>query len=97
MDEKTVEQIIREHSSPTVGRGDVHDGQRGWIIYENELQFIVARLAATHSGTEPQLGAEQALADALDRDFATPAEATERIVVWLRSLGFDFADHFCLG
>lgn len=27
--------IVEEHSSPTVGRGEVHGGERGNIVYEN--------------------------------------------------------------
>lgn len=44
---KTVESIktiLSQHSSPTVGRGDIHGGDRGYIIYSGELEIIAKRI-----------------------------------------------------
>jgi len=43
---KVVEHAIRIFSSPTIGRGDVHGGQQGYIVYEQDgLPFIAAVVA----------------------------------------------------
>jgi hypothetical protein len=40
--ERVVKYLIRNHSSPTVGQGDIHGGQTGYILYEPGLSFVVA-------------------------------------------------------
>lgn len=42
--DEILKSLIRKHSSPTVGKGDTHGSQPGYIIYDNELKFIVAGL-----------------------------------------------------
>lgn len=40
--EAAVKQAIAHFSSPAVGRGDIHDGQTGYIIYERDgLPFVI--------------------------------------------------------
>lgn len=42
---EVITSAIRQHSSPTVGRGSIHGGQTGYIVYELDgLPFIVARI-----------------------------------------------------
>lgn len=42
---EVIKTAIRQHSSPTIGRGDVHGGQRGYIVYEIDgLPFIIATI-----------------------------------------------------
>lgn len=36
-------QILVDHSSPTIGRGDIHGGQAGNIVYEREWPIILPR------------------------------------------------------
>jgi hypothetical protein len=36
--------ILKQFSSPTIGRGDVHGSQRGFIVYEDQVPFIEAAL-----------------------------------------------------
>lgn len=55
-------EAVEKHSSPTIGRGDIHGGQKGWIIYEGDgWPFILERWREILS------------ADALDR--ITPPDA----------------------
>lgn len=37
--------ILRQHGSPTIGRGDVHGGHSGVIIYEPSVPFLEAAIA----------------------------------------------------
>lgn len=40
MDACRLHSIVSRYSSPTKGQGDVHGGQRGIIIYEDQWPFI---------------------------------------------------------
>lgn len=42
--ERVIKSLIRNHSSPTVGRGDIHGGQLGYILYEPGVSFVAAGL-----------------------------------------------------
>jgi hypothetical protein len=44
---ESIANIIRMNSSPTRGAGDIHGGQAGYIVYENDgLPFVVAGIIA---------------------------------------------------
>lgn len=46
-----VEAAIRKNSSPTIGRGDIHGGQAGYILYERDgLPFVAADIARAVHG-----------------------------------------------
>jgi hypothetical protein len=42
--EDAIISLIRNHSSPTIGHGSIHGGQRGYIVYEPSIRFIAAGL-----------------------------------------------------
>ena len=53
--EAAIRSALTQFSSPTIGRGDVHGGQRGWIIYERDgLPFIVAAIASALNAKEKE-------------------------------------------
>jgi hypothetical protein len=41
---EVIHRALRNHSSPTIGRGAIHGGQRGMIVYEPSLRFVVAEI-----------------------------------------------------
>lgn len=57
-----VKTAIYNHSSPTVGRGDVHGGQNGFIVYEPALQFIASNIWTALCAQPRRLGPPTTLA-----------------------------------
>lgn len=52
--ERVIKHSLQMNSSPTTGRGDIHGGQRGYIVYERDgVPYIVADiLRAVYGGDE---------------------------------------------
>lgn len=56
---EAVRNAIRDFSSPTVGRGDVHGGQTGYILYERDgVPFVAEAVvrAVSSSARSPKEG-----------------------------------------
>lgn len=45
-----IQTALRQHGSPTVGRGSIHGGHTGYIVYEPSLPFIAEQIARNIEG-----------------------------------------------
>jgi hypothetical protein len=52
--ERAIRSLLRNHSSPTIGMGDIHGGQAGYILYEPGLSFVIAGIKRHLSSAAPQ-------------------------------------------
>jgi NTP pyrophosphatase (non-canonical NTP hydrolase) len=64
----TIVAALGTHSTPTFGAGGVHGGQRGFVVYEDQVRFVAAKIA---EAADPVLKARR---DAIREQFGpTPA------------------------
>lgn len=51
--EQRLRSALLQFSSLTIGRGDVHDGERGFIVYENEIPALARALSSEAMPVSP--------------------------------------------